>query len=83
MFYELIRHHVFNTKEDIRLLRKRYIVETVNPQLKDHLRIEETLARSYQGLITRLWGAVLAFTFAQYLNRKTGRPLLAVKSVLV
>jgi hypothetical protein len=77
------RHHVFNTDEDIKLLKKRFIVETVNSQLKDHLRIEETLARSYQGLTTRLWGAVLAFTFAQYLNRKTGRPLLAVKSVLV
>jgi hypothetical protein len=25
----------------------------------------------------------LAFTFAQYFNRKVGRPLLAVKSVLV
>lgn len=77
------RHHVFNTAEDIRLLKKRFIVETVNSQLKDHLRIEETLARSYQGLVARLWGAVLAFTFAQYLNRQTGRPLLAVKSVLV
>ncbi len=77
------RHHIFNTQEDIRLLKKRFIVETVNSQLKDHLRIEETLARSYQGLLTRLWGAVLAFTFTQYLNRKIGRPLLAVKSVLI
>ena len=77
------RHHRFNTAEDKRLLKQRFIVETVNAQLKDHMRVEETLARSYQGVLARLWGALLAFTFAQYLNQKTGRPLLAVKSVLV
>lgn len=77
------RHHCFNTREDKRLLKKRSIVETVYAQLKGHLRIEETLARSYEGLCARLHGAMLAFTVAQYVNRKSGRPLLAVKSVLV
>ena len=77
------RHHPFTTKEDRQLLRKRSIVETVNSQLKDHMRIEQTLARSYEGLLTRLGGAILAFTFAQYYNRVHQRPLLAVKSVLV
>lgn len=77
------RHHVFNTKRDKQLLRLRSIVETVNSQLKAHMRIEQTLARSYEGVVTRLEGAILAFTFAQYYNRKTKRPLLAVKSVLV
>jgi hypothetical protein len=77
------RHQKFNTALDRELLRKRSIVETVNSQLKDHLRIEETLARSYGGLVSRLAGAILAFAFAQYFNEKTGRPRLAVKSVLI
>jgi hypothetical protein len=77
------RHHIFNSQEDRRLLMKRSLVETVIEQLKSHMKIHETLAQSYQGLVTRLTAAILAFTFAQYFNRKTGRPLLAVKSVLV
>mgnify|MGYP006302835773 CR=1 FL=1 len=77
------RHTPFNTREDKQLLRQRSIVETVNAQLKDHMQLERTLARSYQGLVSRIWSIVLAFTFAQYFNRKMERPLLAVKSVLV
>lgn len=77
------RHHRFNTKRDKQLLRKRSIVETVNGQLKEHMRIEETLAQSYQGLLTRLWGALLAFTFGQLHNVRHGRSLLSVKSILI
>lgn len=77
------RHTSFMTNEDRRLLAKRSLIETINEQLKSHMKIHETLAQSYLGLISRIWGAVLAFTFAQYLNRKMGRSLLAVKSVLV
>jgi hypothetical protein len=77
------RHTSFMTSEDKRLLAKRSLIETINEQLKSHMKIHETLAQSYRGLISRIWGAILAFTFAQFLNRKTGRPLLAVKSVLV
>lgn len=77
------RHHKFNTKEDKELLCQRSIVETVNAQLKEHLRLEETLAQSYQGLLTRIWGALLAFTFGQLHNRQHGRPLLSVKSILI
>lgn len=77
------RHHVFNTKEDKRLLKKRSIVETINGQLKEHMRIEETLAQSYQGLLTRLWGALLAFTFGQLHNMRHDRPLLSIKSILI
>jgi len=77
------RHTPFTTKVDRLLLRKRSLVETVNSQLKDHMQLERTLARSYDGLLTRIWGIVLAFTFAQYFNSMMQRPLLAVKSVLV
>jgi Transposase DDE domain len=77
------RHTAFVTAEDRRLLAKRSLIETVNEQLKAHMKIHETLAQSYVGLVSRIWGAVLAFTFAQYFNRKMGRSLLAVKSVLV
>lgn len=76
-------HNPFNTTEDKRLLRQRSIVETVNGQLKDHMQLERTLARSYTGLVARIWSIILAFTFAQFFNRKMERPLLAVKSVLV
>lgn len=77
------RHTQFVTPVDRQLLAKRSLVETVNEQLKAHMKIHETLAQSYEGLVSRLWSAILAFTFAQYLNRKTGRSLLAVKSLLV
>lgn len=77
------RHTQFVTPADRQLLAKRSLVETVNEQLKAHMKIHETLAQSYQGLVSRLWSAILAFTFAQYLNRKQGRSLLAVKSLLV
>lgn len=77
------RHHPFNTKQDKRLLRKRSIVETVNGQLKEHMRIEETLAQSYHGLLTRLWGALLALTFGQLHNLRHDRPLLSIKSILI
>lgn len=77
------RHHRFNTTRDKQLLQKRSIVETVNGQLKEHMRIEETLAQSYQGLLTRLWGALLAFTFGQLHNAQHGRSLLSIKSILI
>lgn len=77
------RHTLFNTKKDTQLLKRRSIVETVNGQLKDHMQLERTLARSYDGLVSRIWSIILAFTFAQFFNRKMERPLLAVKSVLV
>jgi hypothetical protein len=77
------RHHRFNTKQDKRLLKKRSIVETVNGQLKEHMRIAETLAQSYQWLLTRLWGALLAFTFGQIYNLQHDRPLLSIKSILI
>jgi hypothetical protein len=77
------RHHSFNTTQDTQLLKKRSIVETINAQLKDHMRIEKTLAQSYQGLLTRLWGALLAFTFGQLHNLRHHRPLLSIKSILI
>jgi IS5 family transposase len=77
------RHHPFATPADTHLLRLRSIIETVNAQLKDHLRLEQTLARSYRGLVSRIWSIFLSFTFAQYFNLKMERPRLAVKSVLV
>ena len=77
------RHTVFNTPKDKRLLRKRSVVETVNAQLKDHMRIEETLAQSYAGLLARVWGAILAFTFGQLYDLRHGRSLLSIKSILI
>jgi len=77
------RHTKFNSKADTNLLKLRSIIETINSQLKEHMRIEKTLAQSYQGLLTRLWGALLAFTFAQLHNLKRNRPLLSIKSILL
>jgi len=77
------RHHLFNTPEDKQLLKQCSIVETVNSQLKDLMRIEMTLAQSYGGVLTRLWGALLSFTFGQLHNLRHGRPLLSIKGILV
>jgi len=77
------RHTRFVTSEDKKLLSNRSLVETVNEQLKSHMKVHECLAQSYQGLVSRIESAILAFSFAQYFNRKNNRSLLAVKSVLV
>jgi len=77
------RHHVFNTKEDTELLKKRSIVETVIEQLKSQMRIHEHLAQSLEGLTIRIASAIMSFVFSIYYNLKEGRSPLAVKSILM
>jgi IS5 family transposase len=76
------RHQKKNTSEDKQLLRTRGIIETVNEQLQEQMNIDETKARSYQGLLSRIQASILSFTFGIYFNMQHGRPLLALKSIL-
>ena len=71
-----------NTKWEKRLLKFRKIIETVFSQLKDHMLIERTLAKSYLGLETMIAGIILAHTVAIVYNQTYHRPLLAIKSIL-
>ena len=77
------RHHRWNTKTDKRLLRRRSIIETVNEQLQDHMKIHHTRAKSEAGLTARVQAIILAFAFGCYYNVVHGRPILALKSILV
>lgn len=76
------RHRKKNTKEEKQLLRKRSIIETINNQLQDIMNIDETRARSIQGLHSRIQAAITSFTFGIYFNVTLGRPPLAIKSIL-
>lgn len=77
------RHHQWNTKRDKRLLKKRAIVETVNEQLQDHMKINHTRARSNHGLLSRVRSIILAFVFGCYFNILHKRPPLTLKSLLI
>ena len=48
------RHHQWNTEDDRRLLKKRSIIETVNEQIQDHMKINRTRAKSTAGLLARV-----------------------------
>lgn len=71
------------TELDKKLLRKRSIVETVNEQLQDHMRIDDTKAKSNLGLISRIQSILLSFTFGIYFSMLNGRDLLAIKSIVI
>lgn len=77
------RHQKKNTEEEKRLLKKRSIVETINNQLQDHMNIDETRAKSNEGLLSRIQASILSFTFGIYFNTLFGRPLLSLKSILI
>lgn len=77
------RHRKKNTTEEKRLLKKRSIVETINNQLQDHMNIDETRAKSNDGLVSRIQASILSFTFGIYFNKSLGRPMLALKSILI
>lgn len=77
------RHHQWNTEEDRRLLKKRSIIETVNEQLQDHMKINHTRAISHEGLLSRVQSIILAFVFGCYHNDINNRPVLALKSIVI
>jgi hypothetical protein len=77
------RQKRWNTKKDKELLKKRGIIETVNEQLQDHMKIHRTRANSHAWLLARVQSIILAFTFGCYHNSIRGRPLLALKSIVI
>lgn len=77
------RHQQRNTKKDKKLLRRRSIIETVNEQLQDHMRVDDTKAKSNLGLASRIQSILLSFTFGIYFNMLQGRDLLAIKSIVI
>ena len=77
------RQKKWNTREDKKLLKKRSIIETVNEQLQDHMKINHTRAKSDDGLLARVQSIMLAFLFGCYHNTIHGRPTLALKSILI
>ena len=63
--------------------RIRQRIEVVNAQLQGQFAIERTLAKTLWGLVTRVQAKLTAHTFGVYLNVLTGRPPLALKTLLV
>jgi hypothetical protein len=54
--------------------RWRQVIETVNQQLSEQLRVEENHAHSFWGLCARLYSKLTAHTLCVYLNRLLGNP---------
>ena len=54
--------------------RGRQVIETVNNQLSEHLRIEQNHAKTFEGLCARLYSKLTAHTLCVYLNRLLGNP---------
>ena len=62
--------------------RIRQLIEVVNAQLQGQFAIERTLAKTLWGLVTRVQAKLTAHTFGVYLNVLTGRPPLALKTLV-
>jgi hypothetical protein len=62
---------------------KRQIIEGVICQLKDFFGLERHRAKTLQGLLTRLAAKVAAYTCAQRINERLGRPLRHLADLLV
>jgi DDE family transposase len=63
--------------------RLRQPIEVVNAQLQGQFAIERTLAKTLWGLITRVQAKLTAHTLGVYLNVLSGRPPLALKTLVV
>jgi hypothetical protein len=63
--------------------RVRQRIEVVNAQLQGQFAIERTLAKTLWGLVARVQAKLTAHTVGMYLNVLTGRPPLALKTLLV
>ncbi len=63
--------------------RLRQLVEVVNAQLQGQLGIERTLAKTLWGVVTRVQAKLTAHTLGVYLNILSGRPPLALKTLVV
>ena len=77
------RHQKKNTQTEKQLLKRRSIIEAVNQQLQDHLRVDDTKAKSNAGLIIQVQSILTSFVFGAYLNSLAGRDLLALKSSVI
>lgn len=62
---------------------KRQLIEGVIWQLKDYFGLERHRAKTMSGLLTRLAAKATAYTCAQLLNHRLGRPLRHLAALLV
>jgi hypothetical protein len=63
--------------------RVRQLIEVVNAQLEGQFAMERTLAKTLRGLVTRVQAKLTAHTLGVYLNLLSGRPPLALKTLVV
>ena len=63
--------------------RTRQLIEVVNAQLQGQFAIERTLAKTLWGLVTRVQAKLTAHTLGVYLNVLSGRPPLALKTLVI
>lgn len=62
---------------------KRQIIEGVIWQLKDQFSLERHRAKTLDGLLARMAAKVAAYTCGQVLNKRLGRPLRHLASLLI
>lgn len=71
-----------NNKRELKLLKKRKIIETVISQLKDQMNLEKLRAKSYSGLTSRVDNLIFTYIFGVYFNKLTGRSPLNLKNII-
>lgn len=74
--------HQQNTPSETWFLNRfRKMIETVNSILTEQFHLAKPRARKLWGLASRVISKLTSFTFALYINKLLGRPLLEVKSI--
>ena len=72
-----------NTYEEKYFLGKcRKLVETVNSILTEQFHLTKHRTRTLWGLMSKIISKLTSLTFAIFINRLCGRPLLQVKSIV-
>jgi len=59
--------------------RRRKRIETMFSQFCDQFMLKRNYAKSYLGWLTRTWSKITSFTWLQFLNFQSGRPLNCIK----
>ncbi|HZD59337.1 MAG TPA: IS982 family transposase [Anaerolineae bacterium] len=73
---------LYDKKENKLLSSFRQIIETVNELLKDHFNLEKHLARTLEGLKTRIVTKITGLTIGIYMNKLFGFNALALRCLV-
>jgi len=77
-----VNQKTFNKQNNRLLSHFRQVVETVNELLKDHFNLEKHLARTLEGLVTRIVAKITGLTIGVYINKLFGFNALALRCLV-